>query len=207
MSHSKALAETPPNSASGVCGATETSSSATCPEPAYLQGFPGSPANEIAKRRCRPRILLPYRTHVRLIEKTTADQRRRPTDRLRNPRRVRPRARWEASPGLRRPCPGISSPRNRPDGTAPRRFVQPAFGSRLPQAAPRIVAVARRSKSKRCAASAGRGVAAPREPRDRGSARRLWSAAARANSWRGLLTEEPAATYSPRRFPPKYHRR
>jgi|SRR5690348_3503230 len=109
--HSKAFVKgTPPNSASGVCGATVASSSAACPETAYFQRFPGSPATELAKPRCRPKALLPCRTHVRFNEKTTADRRRRSTDRLRNPRRVRSRARWENGAELRDPPPHEQHP-------------------------------------------------------------------------------------------------
>lgn len=53
----------------------------------------------------------------------------------------------------------------------------------------------------------GRRVAGLHKPLAGGVARRLSGAAARANSRRGLLKEEPAATYSPRRLPSKYHRR
>jgi hypothetical protein len=165
-----------------------------------------------------------------------ADRRRRPSNRLRNPRRVRARARWENSPGLRRPCTG-HAPAPHPVADAsqrPQRQLQPRRGIRplqnpphpprpaglelhhqslrgdlraIPRSAPGEGAVARRSRSKRSVAGEGRRVAALRKPLDGDVARRLSGAAARAISRRGPLKEEPAATYSPRGLPPKYHRR
>lgn len=161
-------------------------------------------------RHCRSAVpsegLRTLRTHVRFKDQIhrAADRHRRPPNRLRDPWRVRAGARWENSPGVRGDLKCL--PPTHADDPS-HCAVQPAARSRLSQSASRFDAVARTSRSKRWAASAGCRVAALRKPRDRGSARRLSMAAVRAKSRRGLLKEEPAATYSPRGLPPKYHRR
>ena len=79
--------------------------------------------------------------------------------------------------------------------------------SEIPRSAPEFGAEARRLRGKRSVVGARRRVAALRKPGDGGVARRYPGAAARAKLRRGPLKKEPAATYSPRGLPPKYHRR
>ena len=104
---------TSPNSASGVCGATGGSSAATCLKPRLPAHF-GYPCNPSCKIPCRPKR--PSTLYELMFDSKTkltapADRRRRPADRLRHARRVRPRARWENVSELRNPPPHRSSAR------------------------------------------------------------------------------------------------
>ena len=118
-----------PRCASGVRSATE--------KPVALRhAIPLS--KPLSEPSCKPPCRIPMpseapstlRTHVRFKDKDdrTADRHRRPPDRLRNPRRVRARARWEHSPGLRRPR---ASPLSNPS-VPTQRPVQPPRGSWIP---------------------------------------------------------------------------
>ena len=65
-----------------------------------------------------------------------------------------------------------------------------------------------RSSSEREGDRTGRRVAAPHKPRVGGlSVTLIGGIRAAISRGPGLTNEEPAATYSPRGLPPKYHRR
>jgi hypothetical protein len=78
------------------------------------------------------------RTNVRFKDQNhhPADRCRRPSNRLRNPRRVRARARWETSPGLRGPCPAALHEAPGNPSQHPQRPLHPRRGIRPVSKAP-----------------------------------------------------------------------